>query len=123
MSSETTVEGLRLYGPGKYQLTVDTVAEDLIGSGMADDELGDVEGLFGHNALLRADFAKHAELFMGADFLPSELDFLRAQTGAIVNTDSQGFVTVAWYENAADLVADWEQLCFEVHAARDAEEE
>jgi hypothetical protein len=102
---------LRRYGPGKFNLLIDAYVYEL-SLDSSDDEAGDVDsGL--HYALLRGPFEtitqEHPEL------TTAELVLLTRTSGVIVITDSQGFVTVNYYDTSTELESDW------LRCVRDAE--
>jgi hypothetical protein len=102
---------LRRYGPGKFNLVVDAYVYDY-SLDSADDEAGDVDsGL--HYSLLRGPFEGLTRDY--PDLTVAELVLLTKTAGVILITDSQGFVTVNYYDTVADLDHDW------LRCVRDAE--
>lgn len=79
------------------------------------DTCGDVETT-GFHALLDGALTE-GELDervkdLPADLMPNaeERAYLMRMAGAILSTDSQGFVSVKFYEDGGQLANDWEQL-------------
>ena len=97
--------GFRPYGPGKFDTMLDAAVYDASLNGL-DEEMGEADG-FGWYGLMRAPLLDIRE----QDALtPEEEEFLVEQVGAIVSEDSQGFVTVTYYETTYDLDQAWAEV-------------
>lgn len=110
---------LRPYpGPGKYEggLAIDEWAHVMTMAG-CDDEAGDVAERGEWYGLMRGPFKADGPF---ADITPvaiaeygitdDELAYLAAVAGCIVREDNQGFVSVAWYDDAATMERDWAEV-------------
>jgi hypothetical protein len=104
---------LRPYGPGKFYTMLDAAVWEASLDGGPDEESGSVDEL-GWSGLVRApilDFIGHDELWNG--LTPEEQGFVAAHAGAILFEDSQGFVSVDYFETAAALDAAWAKVVAE----------
>jgi molybdopterin-guanine dinucleotide biosynthesis protein len=98
---------LRPYGPGKFDLMLDAYLYELSLNG-PDDEAGDVDEYGYHYCLLRG-FAvdePFSDVAVGR-LTDDERAFLQQQAGAIIETDSQGFVTVEYFPTESKLDLAW----------------
>lgn len=109
-------DGLREYGPGKFSLEIDAAVYDASLEGGADEEIGDVETT-GWYGILRG------AIDPPADATPEEKAFLAAQAGAIISEDSQGFVSVEYYESETELEDAWSDIQDEIGELMDEEDE
>lgn len=106
-------------GPGRHegQTTVERWVAEASLEGC--EEAGDVEHAFGHYALVRFDEEERAAL--GEVTYGESLYFEGgAPIGAIVSTDSYGFVSVEYRYRTEDLEAAWR--CIEAECAAAAED-
>jgi hypothetical protein len=103
---------LRMYGPGKYTLLVDAFVDR---TSLVSEETGDVETT-NHFALVDGPF--HAfDYDEGEERLTlEEENFLRSIAGAIVETTSDGFTVVLYYQTRAELMRDWADRVERVNA-------
>jgi len=96
------------YGPGKFNLLVDTIPHAYTMEGAHDDETGDCEttGWFG---LVKGKLDPTG--IDGSDKLSADdRAFLARMIGAIVCEDSQGFVSVDYYDREEDMREEWERI-------------
>ncbi len=96
----------RIDGPGKFEsgLVVDEYLYDLTLNGCTETEAGDVETA-GWYALLRGPFEADSETLTD-----DEIAYLASLAGAIVATDSNGFVSVEHYSDPAALDSAWDSV-------------
>ena len=104
---------IRRYGPGKFSTIIDGYVHSRSLDG-SDQECGDVETT-NHYCTVRLgrggtrDIMAEAER-EGEHLTPEEATFLRRQYGAIVETNSQGFVAVEYFRTRSALEKKWRQL-------------
>ena len=96
---------IRRYRPGMFDTMLDAAVYHASLNGI-DDHLGDVQD-FGWYWLMHAPLLDIREQ---EALTHEELEFLVEQVGAIVSEDSQGFVTVEYYETTCDLNQAWAEL-------------
>jgi len=117
---------IRSYGPGKFDTIIDSYVYELSLNG-ADDEAGSVTENGIWYGLMRglkvggqfSDFTAEQLNEMNA----SEKAFLRAQKGAIISENDQGFVTVDYYKDKASLEDEWATIMYELSPDESDEEE
>ena len=97
--------GIRRYGSGKFDTMLDAAVYEASLYG-PDEEIGEADG-FGWHGLMRAPLL---DIRDQEDLTHEELEFLVDQVGVIVSEDSQGFVTVEYYETTYDLDQAWAEL-------------
>lgn len=129
-----TAAGLPPLGPGKYPSRIARVLDSFALNGAGDDEAGDVEGP-GHYVLFqssdldarRIEYWAHADTPDEADsylLTPDERDQLvRAKGGAILRTDSNGFVSVELYATPEEIESAWEEIVLDCAECCEAGEE
>jgi hypothetical protein len=83
--------------------------------GAEDDSLGDVHeyGFFAARFDFRGDEAEYLDRIAreeGDALTDEERRFLRAQAGAILIEDDQGFVSVEYYDSPRELRERWREL-------------
>jgi hypothetical protein len=113
-------------GPGKFEggLVIDEVVYDLSLCG-CDDECGDVQttGWFGRlDGPFRSDgpFADISATAVAEHALTSdELSYLAGVAGAIISEDSNGFVSVAYFDDAEELSRVWDRIVAECDESDD----
>lgn len=107
---------LRSYGPGKFSLEVDKYVYNLTLDGGC-EEFGDVES-FGHYCCIELgkdglkDVAREAKA-AGDKLTLEEARLIRKRYGAILFTNSQGFVDVTYYDTKKAFDKAWEKLSTE----------
>lgn len=120
--------GIRRYGPGKYNLIVDSYVHSTILEGMGDESCGDVSevGFAADSVLLGSDSLDEIERIAAEDksglrggLTDEERDLIKESYGAIVVENDQGFVTVDYYDTQKEFDKDWA----EVQDDADGEEE
>lgn len=104
------------YGPGKFNLNVDAFVHAVTLDGCCDEEgdvsengvwYGKVEGPFTVSA---ADRTEHG-------LSDEDCAFLKAQAGAVVSENDQGFVTVDYFEHPSKLDRAWYKIVTELEQA------
>lgn len=114
---------LSRYGKGKFVYNVDAYAHTLSLDGGAD--LGESDGPLGCHTLIERNSAmispNAAEIEQHSLTVADRL-FLASQAGAILHEDSQGFVSVEWFETVPMLTGAWAAIEDE-HEQADAEQE
>lgn len=90
---------LSVYGPGRYTLAIDEAVDD---PELEDEGFGDTDG-FGYVAIFEGPFSL-ADLD-GAELEPREIAYLSAIYGAIAITNSDGFVSVEYFDSLAAFEA------------------
>lgn len=101
---------IRPYGPGKFDTILDSYVYAVTLDGGCDDEIGDCNG-FGWFGLMRngrSIFRDHDPALESLN--PAEQEQLTSAAGVIVSEDSQGFVTVAYFDTEQALDARWRTL-------------
>jgi hypothetical protein len=102
---------LRPYGPGKFYTMLDAAVWEASLDGGPDEESGSVDEL-GWSGLVRAPILD-ATCEQWAELTDEERAFVAAHAGAILFEDSQGFVSVDYFETAAALDAAWAKVVAE----------
>jgi hypothetical protein len=94
--------------PGKFEggLLIDEFMWNMA-LDASDDETGDVDG-GQHFARLNAPLSPTPDYMNGEELTEDEHTFILKQAGAIVRTDSQGFVSVTYYATTAELDTAWD---------------
>lgn len=106
-------DGWRSYGPGKYDSMVDSFLHT---AGFFDEETGDVEGP-GFYWLMVGDILKAAQYGAkeeGDELTQEETDELRETAAVIGSEDSQGFVSVEYFDSAKEAREKWKEIEDEV---------
>lgn len=112
-------KGIRRYGPGKYNLIVDSYVHSTILEGMGDESCGDVSeiGWAADSVLLGPDSLEEIERIASEDksglrggLTDEERDLLKESYGAIVVENDQGFVSVDYYDNKKEFDKDWAEV-------------
>lgn len=115
MSDELTADGLRRYGPGKFDLWVDSYVYGLSLDGSCDEEMGEADGPGWYGLIRGVPLAEPIEpLDEAATLEPAEVEFLRNQAGVILSENSDGFVSVDYFERDSDLMAAWGEVVEDV---------
>lgn len=100
-----TEQGIRPYGPGKFDTIVDSYVYDLSLNG-CDEETGEAEttGWYGR---INGPFKLSEEPFDQVDLTWEEKHLISTTAGCIISEDSQGFVSVEYFDSAAELEGAW----------------
>lgn len=98
---------IRSYGPGKFSTILDAYVYDVSLDGGCDEELGSVDesGWYG---LMRNGFKDHDPLLETLN--EDEQAQLTECAGVILSEDSQGFVSVDYYDTDEALNAAWAEI-------------
>jgi hypothetical protein len=115
--------GIRRYPhPGKYEggLIIDTYVD----SGSYDEDIGesDTTGFYGLLRGISVDEIWKEAKADGEELTKEEVEFLESQAGAIIYEDSQGFITVSYYDDESELNESWNQIVDEISEALEEEE-
>lgn len=102
-------DGIRRYGPGKFDTIMDAWVFGQSLEGGPDDEVGesDTTGWYGY---MKGPFTPEA----GADVNADERAFLKRQKAAILSENSQGFVSVSYYTAAGEAKKAWDAIVRDV---------
>ena len=114
-----TYHELTRYGPGKFDLQIDTLAYEAIMHGV-NDSCGDVDTIGEHISfvsMLPGHYHYNIEKLSITD-----VTFLNAQRAAIVSEDSQGFVRVEWFEDADAARKKFDAIAAEIDALAEPED-
>lgn len=98
-------EGIRPYGPGKFSTHVDAYVYAVSLDGGCDDEASDGSSWYGMMRHGHSIFRDHDPFL--AELTDAERELITSSAGVIIREDSQGFVYVEYYDDAAQLNADW----------------
>ena len=111
---------IRPYGPGKFDTMLDAYLYELALNG-CDGECGDSsDGTW--YGLFRGFTVDGAFSDVSPGRLNSaELDILRSSVGCILSEDSQGFVSVEYFDTLDELDAKWAEI-EGAHAADESED-
>ena len=118
-----TESTIRPYGPGKFDTILDSYVYDVsVGPG-CDDETGDVQecgrwyGLMRHGRSIFQDHDPNLEPLNDA-----EREMLTSCSGVIVSEDSQGFVSVEYFDTDEELSTAWDACIAETTQEEEEEE-
>ena len=98
---------LRRYALGKFDLEVDAYLYDVSLDGGADEEVGSSTEGAGWYGLMRAPLVHSEQRAKEYGLTDEEVSFLQSKAGAILFEDTQGFVTVEYYDTAEELENAW----------------
>src|SRR5262245_13454359 len=99
---------IRPYGPGKFDTVLDSYVYSVSLDGGCDSECGSVDetgrwcGLMRHGSTIFRDHDPMLETLNS-----EEQEKLTGCAGVILSEDSQGFVSVDYFETQAELDAAW----------------
>jgi len=97
-------------GPGKFRTDLDSDIYELSLEGGPDEELGDAQD-FGWYGLMSDGQSIVDDLRgLGVELDDEGYEFLKDKAGCILNEDSQGFVTVTYYDTTKELEKAWQDL-------------
>ena len=133
---ELGADGLRHQcHPGEFEggLAIDELVHAITLEGRADESAGDVEAFGAYDKVAlgpdQPDDGSYDQWAHEVSIAPlndAERAFLTKHAGAIVTTNAQGFVDVAYYETEEELEAAWrdvETLCTELFEDGEAPDE
>lgn len=104
---------IRPYGPGKFDTIVDQYVYQVSLDGGPDEEIGEScngtwYGLMRHGHTIFRDHDPLLETLTEA-----EAELIKSSAGVILCEDSQGFVTVEYFETTEKLDAAWAEVLAE----------
>jgi len=104
-------DGIRRYGPGKFDTILDSYVYDVSLDRGCDCEAGSVS----ENGLWIGLMRNGSTIFKDHDpcqepLNDTERDLLTRSAGVILTEDVQGFVSVTYYETDEELDSDWSDL-------------
>lgn len=106
------------YGPGKFRCLVDVVAWSYTLEGAHDDETGEADSVGWFGVIFGAVDPEGFEPGDGRTLSEFDRKFLaNAKGGAIVSEDSDGFVSVDFFDSDADIRKEWERIVERVSEA------
>jgi len=115
---QTTDDGIRPYGPGKFNTYIDSYVYDASLDGNLDEQCGESESTGWYGLMVGTTGGVRPGLIdcVPSDVVPTDAEdtFLRAQAGAILSENSQGFVDVEYYTDHADLMKAWDAVSQEI---------
>jgi hypothetical protein len=120
-------DGIRRYGPGKFDTIVDSYVYDLINSGWGAESCGDVSevGFYAESVDLGDDEAVEAVEKVakenGDTLTEEEKELILESVGAIMVENDQGFVSIDYYDDEKEMDKDWAEI--EEDASPEDEEE
>lgn len=108
-------DGIRGYGPGKFDTIVDSYVYDVSLSG-CDEETGSVDETGRWYGLIRGHILPDPgeSPLTGTALNDAETALLARSAGAILSEDSQGFVSVEYFTDMAKLDREWAAIEAEV---------
>lgn len=114
--------GIRSYGPGKFDTILDSYVYDVSLEG-ADDECGESDsfGWFGLMRNGRTIFKDHDPFLETLN--EEEQETLENCAGVIVSEDSNGFVSVDYYDTDEELNKAWADIIEECAKYEEQDEE
>lgn len=121
-------QGIRRYGPGKFDTILDSYVYGLSLDGGAEDA-GDVSeiGIVYSRIELGPDAVKDIEEKLAQDkeepLTPEERELLEQSFGAILTENDQGFVSVDYFETKKEYDKDWKEVEAEVEEMYEGGEE
>lgn len=98
--------------PGKFEgeLLIAKPLYQLSLEGGCDEEVGDVAELGYWYGMLRGPFDCIDEVEPGVPLTKEEKEYLGRTAGVIIYENTQGFVSVVYYGDAAHLESDWQEI-------------
>jgi hypothetical protein len=105
------MSNIRRYGSGKFSTILDSYVYSVSLDGGCDEEAGDVSEHGEWYGIMRNGqtiFRDHDPLL--ETLTADEQEKLTASSGVILREDSQGFVTVTYYDNTEPLELAWSQI-------------
>ena len=111
----TQEQGIRPYGPGKFNTILDSYVYSVSLDGGCDEESGSVEetgrwyGLMRHGQTIFRDHDPFLETLTS-----EEQEKLTSCAGVILSEDSQGFVYVSYYDTDKQLDDAWTSVLAEL---------
>lgn len=110
---------VRPYGPGKFDTMLDAAVYELSLDGGADEEVGsssEAPGLWAGLMRNGEIMAQRLEIEKDIDSTRAERDYLakEGKAGVIMTENTQGFVSIEYYNNRKQLEKDWDELVEEL---------
>lgn len=112
----TMTDGIRPYGPGKFNTILDAYVYDVSMDG-AEVECGSVDengvwyGVMRHGHTIFKDGDPSLE-----ELTPAERDLLMHCAGVILSENDQGFVSVEYFDTMEELDAAWAEIEQEIES-------
>jgi hypothetical protein len=106
-----SVEMIRPYGPGKFNTVLDSYVYSVSLDGGCDEEEGSVSECgewYGVMRNGRTIFRDHDPLLETLN--PAEQEKLTSSAGVILREDSNGFVSITYYDTDEALETAWSQV-------------
>lgn len=116
------MSNIRPYGPGKFNTILDSYVYSVSLDGGCDEEEGSVSECgewYGIMRNGRTIFRDHDPML--ETLTPEEQEQLTSSAGVILREDSNGFVSVTYYDTADSLELAWSQIADEFSASDDEE--
>jgi hypothetical protein len=104
-------DGIHAYGPGKFNTILDAYVYAVSLDGGCDDDTGDVSESGRWYELMRGGrsiFRDHDPMLETLN--EAEQEMLTSSAGVILSEDSQGLVSVDYYDTPEELEAAWAAL-------------
>ena len=115
-------DGIRPYGPGKFNTILDSYVYSVSLDGGADEEEGSVQDTgvwYGIMRNGRTIFRDHDPLL--ETLTPEEQEQLTESAGVIITEDSNGFVYVEYFDSPELMETEWSRI-IEAHLPEDEED-
>jgi hypothetical protein len=120
----SNTSGIRPYGPGKFSRVLDSYVYSVSLDGGCDEEEGSVSECGEWCGLMRNGrtiFRDHDPLL--ETLTPEEQEKLTSSAGVILREDSNGFVSVTYYDTDDSLELAWSQIVDQFSESEDSEDE
>jgi len=103
-------DDIRTYGPGKFNTILDSYVYQVSLDGGCDDEIGSVDegGWFGLMRNGHTIFKDHDPLLETLN--EAEREKLTSSAGVILSEDSNGFLSVDYFNTDAELDEAWDRI-------------
>ena len=114
-------DGIRPYGPGKFNTILDSYVYSVSLDGGADEEEGSVQDTgvwYGIMRNGRTIFRDHDPLL--ETLTPEEQEQLTESAGVIITEDSCGFVYVEYFQSPELMETEWSRI-IEAHREEESE--
>jgi hypothetical protein len=104
-------DGIRSYGPGKFDTLIDSYAYDVTMDGV-DEEAGDVSEHGVWYGLIRLDKQTRDHIRDQVEGLltDEESELLDESAAIIFSENEQGFVTAEWFDNKQEAEDEWADI-------------
>jgi hypothetical protein len=115
---------IRPYGPGKFSTILDSYVYSVSLDGGCDEEQGSVSECGAWYGIMRNGFTIFRDHDPMLETLnTAEQDQLTSSAGVILREDSNGFVSVDYYDTDESLETAWSQIVDEFHSGDGSEDE